>query len=149
LCVNADKTSTVLFTHNRKLMGFKNRIRFGTELQLKNQAKYLGFILDEKLNWSSHIDHRMQKGDRENMGIETKGCVLDIHFGGETDFDLRCLTVVENASQISVNQKKAHLQRLAFYSNCSSGSHTDVATSWYLYLGRGKTGDLQTELFFP
>jgi hypothetical protein len=34
---------------------------FGTEFQLKNQVKYLGVILDEKLNWNSHIDHRMQK----------------------------------------------------------------------------------------
>jgi hypothetical protein len=31
------------------------------ELQLKNQVKYLGVILDEKLNWNNHIDHRMQK----------------------------------------------------------------------------------------
>jgi hypothetical protein len=30
-------------------------------LQLKNQVKYLGVNLDEKLNWNSHIDHRMQK----------------------------------------------------------------------------------------
>jgi hypothetical protein len=76
LSVNADKTSTVLFTHNRKLVDFKNHVLFKTELQLKNQVKYLGVILDEKLNWSSHIDHRMQKSDRENMWIETKGCVL-------------------------------------------------------------------------
>jgi hypothetical protein len=72
------------------------------------------------------------------MGTEPEGCELDIHFGGETHFDLRCLTVVVKASQISVNQKTADLQRLAcrehaFYSNCSSGSRTDVATTWYLY----------------
>jgi hypothetical protein len=47
---NADKTSMVLFTNNRKLVGFKKPILFGTELQLKNQVKYLGVILDEKLN---------------------------------------------------------------------------------------------------
>jgi hypothetical protein len=118
----------VFFTNNRKKVGFKKLLLFGTELQLKNQVKYLEVILDGKLNWNSHIDLRMQKTTiafwqcrRENMGTETKGCVLDIHFGGETDFDLRCLTMVENASQISVNRKKAHLQRLAFYSNCSSG----------------------------
>jgi hypothetical protein len=28
---------------------------------------------------------------------ETKGCVLDIHFGGETHFDLRCPTLVEKS----------------------------------------------------
>jgi hypothetical protein len=77
----------VLFTNNRKLVGFKNPELFGTELELKNQ----GVILDEKFNCNNPMDHMMQKafwqcriGDRENMGTETKGCVLDIHFGGET-----------------------------------------------------------------
>jgi hypothetical protein len=80
----------------------------------------------------------MSKGDKKNMETETKGFVLDIHFGGETHFYLRCLTLVQKASQISVIRKTAHLQRLAhnrehaFYSNYSSRGH-DVATSWYLY----------------
>jgi hypothetical protein len=56
LTVSADKTSMVLFTNNQKLVGFKKPILFGTELQLKKLS-----ILDEKLNWNSHIDHRMQK----------------------------------------------------------------------------------------
>jgi hypothetical protein len=45
LSVNADKTSMVLFTNNRKLVGFKKPILFGTKLQLKNQVQYLGVIL--------------------------------------------------------------------------------------------------------
>jgi hypothetical protein len=51
----------VLFTNKKKLVGVKKPILFGKELQLKNLVKYLGVILDEKLNWNSHIDHRMQK----------------------------------------------------------------------------------------
>jgi hypothetical protein len=35
----------------------------------------------------------MSKGDRENMGTETEGCVLDLHLSDETYFVLRCLTV--------------------------------------------------------
>jgi hypothetical protein len=61
LSVNADKTSMVIFTNNKKIVGFKKPILFETELQLKNQVKYLGVIQDEKLNWNSHIDHRLQK----------------------------------------------------------------------------------------
>jgi hypothetical protein len=49
----------VFFTNIRKLVGFKKPILFGTELQLKNEVKYLRVVLDEKLNWNSHIDHRM------------------------------------------------------------------------------------------
>jgi hypothetical protein len=37
----------------------------------------------------------MSKGDRENMGTDMG--ILDIHLGGETHFDLRCLTVVEKS----------------------------------------------------
>jgi hypothetical protein len=69
----------------------------------------------------------MWKGDRENMGTETEGCVLDVHLGGETHFDLRCLTVVEKASQISVNRKTAHLQRLACVSITGSMHSTQTA----------------------
>jgi hypothetical protein len=60
---NADmlKHRWFFFTNNRKLVGFKKPILFGTELQLKNQVKYLGIILDKNLNRNSHIDHRMQK----------------------------------------------------------------------------------------
>jgi hypothetical protein len=61
LSVNADKTSMVLFTNNRKLVGFKKPILFETQLQLKNQVKYLGVIIDEEINWNSQIDHKMQK----------------------------------------------------------------------------------------
>jgi hypothetical protein len=77
LSINTDKTSMVLFTNNRKLVGCKKPVLFGTELQLKNQVKYLGVILHEKLNWNSHIDHRMKKATiafwqcRRAMGTET------------------------------------------------------------------------------
>jgi hypothetical protein len=39
----------------------------------------------------------MSKGNRENMRTETEGCVLDMYLGGETHFDLCCLTVVEKS----------------------------------------------------
>jgi hypothetical protein len=57
LSFNADKTSMVLFTNNRMLVDFKKPILFGTELQLKNQVKYLGDILDKELNWNSMGKH--------------------------------------------------------------------------------------------
>jgi hypothetical protein len=99
----------------------------------------------------------MSKGNRGNIRIETESSVLDTHFGGETHFHLRCHTVVAK-SVINKSQSKnstpatprlcKHNRKHAFYANCNSGSHTDVATSWYLYCGRGKVGDLQTELYW-
>jgi hypothetical protein len=71
-----------------------------------------------------------------HIGAETEGCVLDIHFGGETYIlTYTALLWWKKASQISVNRKTAHLQRLPACntSNFSSEDHTDVAISWYLY----------------
>jgi hypothetical protein len=107
LSVKADNTSMVLFTNNRKLVGFKKPILFRTKLQLKNQVKYLGVILDEKLNWNSH----MSKSDRKNMGTETKSCVLDVVVRPILTY--AALLWWKKTSQISANRKTAHLQRLA------------------------------------
>jgi hypothetical protein len=51
LSVNADNTSKVLFTNNKKLVVFTKPTLFGTELQLKNQVKYLGVIKIKINQW--------------------------------------------------------------------------------------------------
>jgi hypothetical protein len=45
LSVNADKTTMVLFTNNRKIGGFYNFRFCRTELRITDQVKYLGVIL--------------------------------------------------------------------------------------------------------
>jgi hypothetical protein len=43
----------------------------------------------------------MLQGNRKNMGSETEGGVLDIHFGNKTDDDLPRISLVEkNTSDI-------------------------------------------------
>jgi hypothetical protein len=61
LNVNADKTSMVLFTKKRNLESFFVPRLFDIELILNNQVKYLGIILDSKLNWKIHINNRVRK----------------------------------------------------------------------------------------
>jgi hypothetical protein len=50
LNVNADKTNLVLSTKRMHLEGFFAPRLFDIELILNNQLKYLGVILDSKLN---------------------------------------------------------------------------------------------------
>jgi hypothetical protein len=50
LSVDADKTTMVLFTNNEKIGRFYNPELFGTELRMTDQVKYLGVILDKKLD---------------------------------------------------------------------------------------------------
>jgi hypothetical protein len=57
LSVNANKTTMVLFTNNRKIGGFYNPRLLGTELKMTDQVKYLGVILDKKLDWKAHLEN--------------------------------------------------------------------------------------------
>jgi ribonuclease HI len=61
LGVNPDKTELVLFTGKRKTPPFNTPSIGGKKLILSNEAKYLGVILDSKLNWSSNLTARINK----------------------------------------------------------------------------------------
>jgi hypothetical protein len=79
----------VLFTNNRKIGGFYNPRLFGTELRMTDQVKYLGVVLDKKLDWKAHFENRMYKTCiaywqcRCAVGNITIGGGLAIHFRGE------------------------------------------------------------------
>lgn len=61
LSVNPTKTELVMFTQKRTLGPYRLPKLFDTELQLADEVKYLGVILDSKLNWSSHLDNKLNK----------------------------------------------------------------------------------------
>ena len=61
LGINPSKTEMVLFTRKHKLPTFVKPKLKGEELKLSDQAKYLGVILDRKLNWNQHIEERRKK----------------------------------------------------------------------------------------
>ncbi|CAH1974332.1 unnamed protein product [Acanthoscelides obtectus] len=61
LSVNAEKTELILFTRRRRLDGLVMPTFFGTRLVLSQSVKYLGIILDCKLNWREHVEHKVSK----------------------------------------------------------------------------------------
>lgn len=61
LTVHPDKSELVIYTKNKKLDGFKEPKIFGKEISRHDSAKYLGVILDSRLNWKKHIDYRIGK----------------------------------------------------------------------------------------
>ena len=61
LTVNPDKTECVLFTRKRKLEGFVGPLFYDRILELVQKTKYLGLMLDSKLNCSAHEHYIAQK----------------------------------------------------------------------------------------
>ena len=61
LGVNPNKTELVLFTNKNIIPDFEKPTLGGQVLTLSDKAKYLGVILDRKLNWKAHLLERKRK----------------------------------------------------------------------------------------
>lgn len=61
LKVNPAKTSLMLFTTKRLSQGFYAPILFGKGIDLVQEVKYLGVILDPKLSWRTHLGEKIRK----------------------------------------------------------------------------------------
>jgi len=61
LAVNPNKTEMVLFTRRYKIGQMKRITFYQQELTCVKQVKYLGVILDSKLNWKAHVYAKCQK----------------------------------------------------------------------------------------
>ena len=137
LSVNPNKTTSILFTKNRNFDGFIKPSLFGSELELQTQVKYLGVILDSKLNWNIHIDHRLRKATialwqcRRAIG-KTWGLKPKVVYWIYTSVVRPILTYAavlwwKKTTQLSVNRKIGSLQRLACM--CVTGSMRSTPTS--------------------
>lgn len=61
LNVNPTKTELILFRRGYKVPLFKLPKLNGTTLELSNQAKFLGVILDSRLTWKANLEERTRK----------------------------------------------------------------------------------------
>jgi hypothetical protein len=61
LNISPHKTAIVLFTNRKKTEGLGPLILHGKELTKLDEAKYLGVILDSKLNWNQHLQKTISK----------------------------------------------------------------------------------------
>ena len=64
LSISPEKTELVLFTRKRKTDGWITP-KIGTkEIAMRTEVKYLGVILDKKLNFNAHVHNRCTKATR-------------------------------------------------------------------------------------
>jgi len=61
LNISPHKTAIVPFTNRRKIEGLGPLILHGKELKMLDEVKYLGVILDSKLNWNQHLQKIIRK----------------------------------------------------------------------------------------
>lgn len=61
LSVNPTKTNMLLHTRSRDKTLPRGIRLFGEHLCLTSEAKHLGVIIDEKLNWAANLEHRINK----------------------------------------------------------------------------------------
>ena len=61
LTVNPEKAEVVLFTRKYKTSPVSGLKLFGKEIKVSKEAKYLGVVLDSKLNWSKHLEYACGK----------------------------------------------------------------------------------------
>jgi len=61
LWVNPAKTEMILLTRRYKPEVVRSIRFYGQELHLIKQVKYLGVIIDSKLNWKQHVDAKCLK----------------------------------------------------------------------------------------
>jgi hypothetical protein len=54
LKISPHKTAIVPFTNRRKIEGLGPLLLHGKELKMREEVKYLGVMLDSKLNWNQH-----------------------------------------------------------------------------------------------
>ena len=75
LTFSAKKTAVVMFS--RKKWETKARIKInGQELPFQDSAKYLGVLIDSKLNWKEHISNKIKKSKQKLMHLRNALGVL-------------------------------------------------------------------------
>jgi hypothetical protein len=61
LNISPHKTTIVPFTNRRKTEGLGHFILHGKELEMLDEVKYLGVILDPKPNWNQRLQKTISK----------------------------------------------------------------------------------------
>ena len=64
LSINPGKTTVMPISHRYKISGLKTLRLFNVDLEFSKQAKYLGVILDTRLNWEAHLNYITDKATK-------------------------------------------------------------------------------------
>jgi hypothetical protein len=111
LSVNGDKTTMVLFTNNRMIGGLYNPRLFRTALRMTEQVKYLGVILDKKLDSKAHLENRIRKACIAYWQCR-RAVEKAIHFRSEAHFLYASLAWWKRMELKNAQKWLSYLQRM-------------------------------------
>ena len=124
LSISPTKSVAVMFTNKQDKNWKKRPITFeGQEIPFKKEVKYLGVILDSKLLWTSHVNHKLGKAKRHLMAFHRAiskkygPCPILMKRAYTTivvpAFTYGCHVFGDRCQQISVQKALNRLNRLA------------------------------------
>jgi hypothetical protein len=121
--LNESKTEFIVLTKSSKMLrkAASDVIKFNNiDLNWKNQVKYLGVILDSKLNFKQHIDFVLQKAKK--LAFSTLYCLLKKNSYVSSDLKVRIYKsiirpVFSYACPIFINCARSHLNKLQTFQN--------------------------------
>ena len=61
LSINPEKVKLVIFSKKRNRLGYRDPVLFGKTIKPSNEVKYLGVVLDQRLNWNKHLESIIDK----------------------------------------------------------------------------------------
>ncbi|XP_062713028.1 uncharacterized protein LOC134290062 [Aedes albopictus] len=143
LSVNPSKTSIVLFTEKRNRNGVRTLRLFDSEINVTEQVKYVGVILDSKLSWTPHVEFRIKKACMAfgqcrrtfgtTWGLKPKYIKWIYTTVVRPILAYGCLVWWQKGEVRTVQSKLGHLQRMCLMAMSGAFSSTPTAALEVLF----------------
>ncbi|XP_062550051.1 uncharacterized protein LOC134214743 [Armigeres subalbatus] len=143
LSVNPNKTSIVLFTEKRNRNGIRPLHLFGSEINVTDQVKYVGLILDSKLSWTPNIEFRIKKACMafgqcrrtfgKTWGLKPKYIKWIYITVVRPILAYGCLVWWQKGEVRTIQSKLGHLQRMCLMAMTGAFSSTPTAALEVLF----------------
>lgn len=119
--MNCDKTQAIILPYNKSYKRRPNRqLQFqNNTIEVKDEVKYLGVIIDKKLNFGKHIEYSRKKANnalRSLRALLNRRSVL-CHKNKNLIFKCVLRPILTYASPVWYNAAKCHLKKLQIIQN--------------------------------
>jgi hypothetical protein len=119
MTLNPAKCKAVLFTHKRDPPGIRVLLN-GVELPVADEARFLGLVLDKRLNMQAHVRDVQERTGRRLTGLRALACLGGRGFPLEAVIDVYCTfvrSVISYSCAAWLHVSDAQLNKLQLIQN--------------------------------